>query len=523
MIISAANNLENNKKIVDELNVFPVPDGDTGTNMSLTLLTASREVKQKEDDSISVIADVLASASLRGARGNSGVILSQLFRGFAKGMKGSNAVDAKGLALALKAGVDIAYKAVMKPTEGTILTVAREGARIADEISKSNDNIIEVFEAVIEHAKNTLNKTPEMLPVLKKAGVVDAGGKGLIFILEGAFYALQADKEIELSKTPNAVTEHKSEIAAVENIQFMYCTEFLVRKRNGASNADKLKSKIEKLGDSMLVIDDEDVIKVHVHTNNPGTVIQESLKLGELTRIKIDNMKEQHKHLVSEEVKENKRYGFVTVAMGEGLKNIFRDLGADKIIEGGQTMNPSTDDILKAIDTIYAENIFVLPNNKNIILAAEQAKSLSEKNIIVIPTKSIPQGIASMLSFDAEAGQKENYEKMSAALEQVKTGQVTYAVRNSSIEDKDISEGDILGMHNGKIEIVGKDVNETCHELLDILVDEDSSMISIFYGQDIHNEEIEKLLKYAEERFSDCDIEIHDGGQPLYYYIISVE
>ncbi|WHH59887.1 DAK2 domain-containing protein [Petroclostridium sp. X23] len=525
MIVSAANNLENNKKAVDELNVFPVPDGDTGTNMSLTLLTASKEVKQKDDNNVSVIADVLASASLRGARGNSGVILSQLFRGFAKELKDRGSMDAKAFAFAMQAGVDTAYKAVMKPTEGTILTVAREGAKRAIEASEKNDDIIEVFEAAIAHANHILDQTPEMLPVLKKAGVVDAGGKGLIVILEGALYALKTENEIEQSENQSVIVEQKSNAAVLEDIQFAYCTEFLIQKKDGTLGGDLLKSKIECLGDSMLVIDDEDVIKVHIHTNNPGTVIEESLKLGELVNIKIDNMKEQHRHNVSygQEKIENKPYGFITVAMGEGLKNIFVDLGIDKVIEGGQTMNPSTEDILKAIDEVHADHIFILPNNKNIILAAEQAKTLTDKNIIVVPSKSIPQGIAAMLAFNMEADAQKNSQDMAAALESVKTGQVTYAVRNSSFDDQEIIQGDILGIQDGKIEIAGKNVSEVSCQLLHLLVDEESSVISIFYGDDIDEDQVQELSEYAEEQFPDCDVEVHNGGQPLYYYVISVE
>ncbi|MBZ4645267.1 MAG: Dak phosphatase [Clostridia bacterium] len=528
MVLSAANNLENNKKVVDALNVFPVPDGDTGTNMSLTLLTAAKEVKLADDSSVSIIADTLAAASLRGARGNSGVILSQLFRGFAKELKGHNCVNAKVFAEALKTGVDTAYKAVMKPTEGTILTVAREGAKAAVLASKTADNIVEVFKSAIENAKTTLDKTPEMLPVLKQAGVVDAGGKGLIYILEGALQVIETDREVELDKQENPEQIQAGQKAAAKvdgDIQFTYCTEFLINKKDFTVDINHFKRIIEGQGDSTLVIDDDDIIKVHIHTNNPGLVIQEALKIGDLTNIKIDNMKEQHKHTILQEnqIIQNKEYGFITVAMGEGIINIFKDLGIDEVIEGGQTMNPSTDDILKAIDNIHADNIFVLPNNKNIILAAQQAKTLTDKNIIVIPSKSVPQGIAAMLAFDFQAGVEENFRSMTEALAKVKTGQVTYAVRSSAFDDKNITEGDILGIRDGQIQIVGKDIKTVCHQLLDALVDEESSVISVFYGRDTDEQEAQELSEYMENRFADCDVEVYNGGQPLYYYIFSVE
>ncbi|MDK2799873.1 MAG: fatty acid kinase [Clostridiales bacterium] len=535
MIISAGNNLENNKKRVDELNIFPVPDGDTGTNMSLTLLTAAKELEQKSGSSVSAIADTLAVASLRGARGNSGVILSQLFRGFAKELKGYNAINAKVFAQALQRGVNTAYKAVMKPTEGTILTVAREGAKAAVAASETDDNIIVVFEEAIEHAKEILNKTPDMLPVLKQAGVVDAGGKGLIYILEGALKVLKLDEEVQLNEQNDAEQEQngtQNTPSTIDNIEFTYCTEFLIMKKGNFFDEINFKRAIEAQGDSTLIINDNDIIKVHIHTNNPGIVIQEALKVGELTNIKIDNMKEQHQHIVTQntndilekdKISENKKYGFIAVAVGEGIINVFTDLGVDKVIKGGQTMNPSTEDILKAVNDIQAKNIFVLANNKNIIPAAEQVKRLTNKNIIIISSKSIPQGISAMLAFNPELEVEENHKMMVEALSKVKTGQVTYAVRNTTIDDKEVLEGDILGIRDGQINVIGKDVNSVCQQLLESLVDEESSIISIFYGHDIDEQTAEQLSEFIENSFPDCDVEIHNGDQPLYYYIIAVE
>lgn len=537
MIVAAANHLENNKKIVDELNVFPVPDGDTGTNMSLTLLAASAEVKKMKEVSAASVANSLASASLRGARGNSGVILSQLFRGFSKELKKYDVIDAKIFAQALKSGADTAYKAVMKPTEGTILTVAREGAQKAYTVSKKSENIVEILETALAHAKVVLDKTPEMLPVLKQAGVVDAGGKGLIFILEGALCALKGEEvllqerdEEETGQTP----EKRTDIP--QDITFTYCTEFLIRKENSTMNrpdiAEQFKRRIDIQGDSMLVIDDEEIIKVHIHTNNPGTVIQEALKIGELLNIKIDNMKEQHDHIMENgiekhqnntHVQEEKEYGFISVAIGDGIVSVLKDLGVDKIIQGGQTMNPSTDDILKAIEEVRAKNILVFPNNKNIILAAEQAKVLSNKNVHIVPTKSIPQGISAMIAFDANATIEENYDNMVQAIAVVKTGNVTYAVRNCTVADKEIKEGDILGIKDGEIFTVGEAVDKVCHQLIEGLIDDESTIVTIFYGNEVNEQSAMELAEYIENHYPDCDVEVHNGGQPLYYYIISVE
>ena len=538
MIISSANHLENNKKMVDALNVFPVPDGDTGTNMSLTLRAAAVEVDKKEKAaSVIEIADILASASLRGARGNSGVILSQLFRGFTKMVKKHGYIDGSVFAKALKGGADTAYKAVMKPTEGTILTVAREVAKKALEMSQKTDDIIEILEVSLVHANAVLDKTPEMLTVLKQAGVVDAGGKGLVIILEGALYALKNDEGI--SKMKNEKMEDKrlpkqQHTTSNQEIVFGYCTEFLIEKSKDTTNrvdiVNQFKSRIDRLGDSMLVIDDDDVVKVHVHTNHPGIVIEEALKIGQLINIKIDNMREQHEHIIEDQsqstpVKEEneKEYGFIAVAVGDGIVSVLEDLGIDKVIEGGQTMNPSTDDILNAIKSIHAKNVFVFPNNKNIILAAEQAKALADKNVLVVPTKNIPQGISSMIAFDGSASPEQNYENMLAAISVLTTGSVTYAVRDFAMEDKEIKQGDILGIREGEIYTAGKSVEQACKQLIDGLIEEDSEIVTIFYGQDIDEQTANALSEYIESKYPDCDIEVHNGGQPLYYYIISVE
>ncbi len=536
MIISASNNLENNIEIINELNVFPVPDGDTGTNMSLTFGLAVSEVKLSNSNSVSEIADILATASLRSARGNSGVILSQIFRGFAKGLKGKVFINAKQLAIGLQEGVNTAYKAGMKPIEGTILTVAKESAKAAFEISETKDDIIQVFESTVDRAKESLKETTEMLPALKQAGVVDAGGKGLVCILEGMLYFLKNNRGISLTnlkknindktyKNPNT-QEHLLERG--KDIRFVYCTEFLICNFNKFINIKKFENNIKRYGDNIFIVEDNNIIKLHMHTNNPGIIIEEALKIGELTDIKIDNMKDQYdkSFLNKKEEKEkikNKKYGFVVVAIGLGLINIFKDLGADHVIAGGQSMNPSTEDILNAINLIHADNIFVLCNNKNIIAAAEQVINLTDKNIIIIPTKSIPQGISSMITFNPELTPDENKMKMVEALNEVKTGQITYAVRDSIIDDKQIKKGDILGINDDKITVINSDIEYVCYKLLEDMVDDECSIISIYFGKDIEETNAKKVMKEIEKKFPDYDIEIHDGGQPLYYYIISIE
>jgi len=527
MIISGANNLENNKALVNSLNVFPVPDGDTGTNMSLTMNSAVKEINKCKDLDVSLVADSAATGSLMGARGNSGVILSQIFRGFAKGLKNVKEIDSLALANALMEGSNTAYKAVMKPTEGTILTVIRECAEFGIKIAKSTPNITNFLEKVIDKANETLNKTPEMLPILKQAGVVDAGGKGLIFILKGMHQRLVTGEIIQLSEEPLEETESDiSKPIYDDDIVFGYCTEFFIKGRD--LNPEEFKKKIFDIGDSIVVVGDENLIKVHIHTNNPGTVIEEALRFGYLSKIKIDNMREQHQELLlSEEEKaanqEMKKYGVVAVAMGSGISRIFKDLGADEIIEGGQTMNPSTEDILKSVDRIRAENIIILPNNGNIILAANQAKSLSKKNIVVIPTKSIPQGISALMTLDYEKSIEDNVKKMNRAIGEVKTGLITYAVRDSNFDGVDIEEGNFLGITEGKISAVGEEITDVINKVMNAMIDEDSSLITIYYGNDVSEDDALKLEEDLKANYEDCDVEVHYGGQPLYYYILSVE
>lgn len=529
--IVAANNLEKNKHIVDALNVFPVPDGDTGTNMSLTMKSAIKQIKNLEEESIQKIATAISNGSLMGARGNSGVILSQLFRGFAKGLKGKEKLDTRDIANAFKSGSDTAYRAVMRPTEGTILTVARECAEKALEIS-SNENDIKIFmEKVIEHGEITLDKTPEMLDVLKQAGVVDAGGKGLIFILKGALKAIISD-ELDFEEIEEVEEEvHFERETGEQEIKYGYCTEFIIN--NTKADAEEFKKKINDLGDSVLAVSGDNIIKVHIHTNNPGLVIERALKLGELINIKIDNMRFQHRRNVEKEdsdiklenndIEETKKYSFITVAMGDGLNSVFKDFNVDYVIAGGQTMNPSTEDILNAVNKVNGENIIILPNNSNIILAANQAKKLSDKNIEVVPTKTIPQGIAALLAFDEEIDVEKNLDNMKEAIESVKTGQVTFAVRDTVINDIEIKKDDIIGINDGEIVSVGNDINKVSSELVNNLIDEEDSLITIFYGEDVREEKARELVEILEEENEDFDIELVYGGQPLYYYIFSVE
>ncbi|MGI5999377.1 MAG: DAK2 domain-containing protein, partial [Lutispora sp.] len=513
MIISGANNLENNKALVNSLNVFPVPDGDTGTNMSLTMNSAVKEINKCKDLDVSLVADSAATGSLMGARGNSGVILSQIFRGFAKGLKNVKEIDSLALANALMEGSNTAYKAVMKPTEGTILTVIRECAEFGIKIAKSTPNITNFLEKVIDKANETLNKTPEMLPILKQAGVVDAGGKGLIFILKGMHQRLVTGEIIQLSEEPLEETESDiSKPIYDDDIVFGYCTEFFIKGRD--LNPEEFKKKIIDIGDSIVVVGDENLIKVHIHTNNPGTVIEEALRFGYLSKIKIDNMREQHQELLlSEEEKaanqEMKKYGVVAVAMGSGISRVFKDLGADEIIEGGQTMNPSTEDILKSVDRIRAENIIILPNNGNITLAANQAKSLSKKNIVVIPTKSIPQGISALMTLDYEKSIEDNVKKMNRAIGEVKTGLITYAVRDSNFDGVDIEEGNFLGITEGKISAVGEEITDVINKVMNAMIDEDSSLITIYYGNDVSEDDALKLEEDLKANYEDCDVEVH--------------
>lgn len=527
MFISGANNLYNNKAAVDELNVFPVPDGDTGTNMSMTANAMAKALSELQTDSVTKVCDTMSFATLRGARGNSGVILSQFFRGIAKSLKGKATCSAEEFALSLVAGSDTAYNAVMNPTEGTILTVAREAATAA---KTAENDMVAVFEAAVEKGKETLLKTPEMLPALKKAGVVDAGGQGWLCVLEGALFYLKNGEIVAKNESAIEPEEKKESAQAAldtENIKYMYCTEFIVEKKNSGVNVLSFKKAIENTGDSMLVIDDDDIVKVHIHTNNPGHVLECAIKLGAMINIKIDNMKHQHQSIISAEQtpKEvpHKKYAFVSICAGDGIAKIFKDLGVDCVIEGGQTMNPSTDDILNAVNTLNADNIFVFPNNKNIILAANQAKDISDKNIIVIPTRSIPECVSAMLAFLDTKDSEANEKAMNKAVSKVKTGQITFAVRDTEIDDKKIEKDDILGISGSKITTVGKNSGDVLLEVVDGLMDDDSEFVTIYYGQDVDEETANALALAIEEKYDEVEVSVKYGGQPLYYYIVSVE
>ncbi|UPA29560.1 DAK2 domain-containing protein [Terrisporobacter glycolicus] len=529
MFVSGANNLQNHKDLVDKLNVFPVPDGDTGTNMSLTISYAIKELCKVENDDITDIGKALSKGSLMGARGNSGVILSQIIRGIAKSIEAKENLNVVDLANALKNGSDTAYKAVIKPIEGTILTVVRESGEYAVKVAKPDMDMIEFIELVVKKANESLNKTPELLKALKEAGVVDSGGKGLVLIYEGMLSSLKGSniESIEGGTSSNVEVNVEQNISS-EDIKFQYCTEFILE----SDKIDDLavREMYMKFGDSLAVVGDEGVIKVHVHTNDPGLAIQEALKYGQLLTIKIENMKLQHENKVLNETAqtqdipvEEKEYGFIATSMGEGLAQIFKDFGVDHIIEGGQTMNPSTEDFMKAIESLHAKNIIILPNNSNIIMAASQAKELSAKNIIVIPTKNVAQAFATLVTFDADADVSENESNMMEALSSVKSGQVTYAVRDTVINDVEVKEGNIIGIAEGKLLSAGNNVDEITTDLIGKLVDEDSAIITLFYGEDTSKEEAEALRDSLEEKFEDIDVELHYGGQPLYYYLISVE
>ena len=539
--IGAANYLEENKEDVNALNVFPVPDGDTGTNMSLTVQSAMKQVlKLEEYNTISEVAMAASNGSLMGARGNSGVILSQLFRGFASGLKDKEKANTIDLAESFKQAADMAYKAVMKPTEGTILTVARECAEYALDLAKREKDIIVFMSKVIEHGNESLNNTPNLLPVLKQAGVVDAGGKGLIVILTGAFRALTNKGEVEYlgltaSKKKDTHQVHKDELET-SDIKFGYCTEFIINNTN--EDVEKFREELALYGDSLMVVGGDSLIKVHVHTNNPGLVLEKALSVGELNDIKIDNMRIQHRNLLIQEEeynetnnnvinidskKETKKYSFITVSMGEGISKVFKDLGVDYVIPGGQTMNPSTEDILDAVEKVNGENIIVFPNNGNIVLAANQAKEMSERNIHVFPSKTIAEGIVALLHFNLEDNIEENLETMEEAIEHVKTGQVTYAVRDTEIDDIKIKKDNIIGICEGDIKAIGEDIQDVSLELIKKVADEETELITIFYGENIDEEKVNILRELLEEEFEDCDIEVVYGGQPLYYYIFSIE
>jgi len=521
MFMHAANTLDKNKSTVDALNVFPVPDGDTGTNMALTMASAVEELEKTNSEIIGEVAQAIATGSLMGARGNSGVILSQLFRGFAKRLKDQTRLDTRLFAAALTKGVETAYKAVMKPTEGTILTVARETAQKAEDICDKDKDFDIFLEQILKQSNITLEKTPGMLKVLEQAGVVDAGGKGFVYILLGFLKAFRGE-EIQLNIYSCSVVVEREDIGDQQDLVYPYCTQFIIKFPSGT--VDDLKKAILPLGDSTLVVGDEKVIKVHIHTDKPNRVLEEGLKLGELSRIEIDNMKEQHReaeHIVADE--EEKEFGIISVAMGEGFEHLFKDLGVDVVIQGGQTMNPSTQDILNAIDDLDARSIFILPNNGNIIMAANQAKELSRKKVFVIPSKTMPQGISAMIAFNGMQEDVDNNKNMAEAIKEVKTGQVTYAVRDSVFDNIEISQGDIMGISEGHIYNKGNSIRDVAFELVTSLLDEESEVLTIFYGAEIKEEDAKLLAGSLEEELGDCEIEVHYGGQPVYYYIFAVE
>lgn len=546
MFLAGAQNLDANKEYINELNVFPVPDGDTGTNMTMTIMSAAKDVQTLDKVTMPELCKAVSTGSLRGARGNSGVILSQLFRGFTKAIKEAEEIDVTLMAAALGKATDTAYKAVMKPKEGTILTVARGIATKAAELALEEDITMERFiDTLIIHGDEVLAHTPELLPVLKQAGVVDSGGQGLMTVLKGAYDAYLG-KEIVINieaseKRPAVEVTPKADIDTAD-IKFGYCTEFIVMLDKPLSDkkVDSFKAYLESIGDSIVCVADDELVKVHVHTNHPGQAFEKGLTYGQLNKMKVDNMRIEHQEKLikdaskiaaqlkaEEEAKKNeekKPYGFISVAAGDGLSEIFKSLGVDHMICGGQTMNPSTDDFLNAIEKLNAETIFILPNNGNIILAAEQAGKLTkDKNIVVIPTKTVPQGITAVINFNPEASAEENKEVMIEEMQRVKTGQVTYAVRNTSIDGHDICENDIMGLDDKKLLAVGKTIHETTMEMLDAMVDEDTVLISIYYGADIKEEDANVLLEQIQKKYPDCDTDIHAGGQPVYYYIVSVE
>ncbi|HZJ57816.1 MAG TPA: DAK2 domain-containing protein [Clostridia bacterium] len=525
MFWAAAQFLEKNKQTLNALNVFPVPDGDTGTNMSLTMVAAIKEMQGTNSNSVAQVADAVSKGSLKGARGNSGVILSQLFRGFSRALQGETRMSTRECARALQEGAKTAYKAVMKPVEGTMLTVARITGEEAIKLSKKHPDFKTFSNEVIKVAKDTLERTPDMLPPLKEAGVVDAGGMGVLYILMGATQALEGISDMELMPVSEEIFDDMApEIGTGADIRFTYCTEFFVKNLFPyvtEGDVDKLKERLANLGDSIVVVGDPELIKVHVHTNMPGKALQLALRFGELSGVKIDNMKEQHRHVIIET--KQKEFGIVAVAMGDGICSIFKDLSVDHVIEGGQTMNPSIEDISKAVERTSAKNVFVLPNNSNIILSAKQAQEISDSNIVVIPSKSIPQGLAAILAFNPDSDIDTNTTNMTEAMEGVNSGQVTYAVRDSEYNGITIEKDDIIGLANGKIVTAGKDIAKITTSLLDKMIDDDSEIVTLLYGQDIGQEQAEQIIAYLEESYPDLDIEMHPGGQPLYYYIISVE
>ena len=547
MFMTGAKNLELNKEWINQLNVFPVPDGDTGTNMTLTIMSAASEVNALGDPvTIEDLSKAVSGGSLRGARGNSGVILSQLLRGFTKAIRDEKELDAVLIAKAMERGVETAYKAVMKPKEGTILTVARAVSEKAKELAETSEDLESYLRAVLEAGRETLERTPDMLPVLKEAGVVDSGGQGLICVLEGCLDALEG-RELNLSfESPIPAREAEISVPqgqaiSTDDIKFGYCTEFIINLDQPCSEEEeeKLKDYFLSLGDSLVLVADDDIIKIHVHTNHPGLAFEKGLEYGSLSRMKIDNMRIEHQEKLFRESEiqaaKNKdalkkteqprmKYGFITVTTGDGLSEIFRGLGVTSLIEGGQTMNPSTDDIIRSIREVHAENVFILPNNKNIILAANQACALAEDcRVFVVPTKTIPQGISAMISFLEEQSPEENFEAMSAAASTVKTVEITYAVRDTKIDGREIHNGDIMAISDQGIAAVGSDIKEVALEALTVLADDDTELISIYNGAEFDESEAGALLEEVSSKFPNCDVEANYGGQPIYYCILSIE
>ena len=544
--LAGAKALESRKDYINELNVFPVPDGDTGTNMTMTIMAAVREINKLQDVTVDSLCKAMSSGSLRGARGNSGVIMSQIFRGFTKELKGLEYLEVTDLGNSIQHAADTAYKAVMKPKEGTILTVAKGVAEKAVELSEMDMDFETLGQEILDHGNEVLKQTPELLPVLKEAGVVDSGGQGLMEFLTGAYNGLTGKAEISKPATSGGVAKAQtmsSEEIDTSHIKYGYCTEFIVmlEKEYNAETEAKFKEFLTSIGDSLVVVSDDEIVKVHVHTNHPGLAFEKGLEYGSLTSMKIDNMREEHKEKViheqdrkkaaeQEAAKEAKKdepkkpFGFVAVSVGEGLNDIFRDLGVDHIIEGGQTMNPSTEDVLDAISKVNAETVFVFPNNKNIILAANQAAEIEEeKKVIVIPTKTIPQGISALISFDESATAEANQAGMEDAITAVKSGQVTYAVRDTSIDGKEIKTGDYMGIDDAGIQAVGQDITEVVKDLIGAMADEDSELLSIYYGSDVEEEKADALVEAVQAAYPDFEVEVHAGGQPIYYYILSLE
>ncbi|WCL56151.1 DAK2 domain-containing protein [Bacillus safensis] len=544
MILAGAHHLSQNAQIVDALNVFPVPDGDTGTNMNLSMTSGAKAVEETNTDHIGKVGVALSKGLLMGARGNSGVILSQLFRGFSKHIEQKETIDAKEFALALQAGVDTAYKAVMKPIEGTILTVAKDAAKKAVAVSAAEDQIDRVLELTIEEARASLDRTPDLLPVLKEVGVVDSGGKGLLCVYEGFLASLRGEelppKSASLPTLKELVSaeHHKSAQSHMntEDIEFGYCTEFMVKFEDDKQSFDEnaFREDLSEFGDSLLVVSDDTLAKVHIHAEQPGDVLSYAQRYGSLINMKIENMREQHSSIVNEErehapaapkapADEKQRFGVVSVAMGEGIADLFKSIGASVVIEGGQTMNPSTEDIVTAIESVHAETVFILPNNSNIVMAAKQAATVSSREVVVIPTKTVPQGMSALLSLNEAASNEDNERAMLEAIDHVKSGQITFAVRDTQIDGIDIAKGDYMGLFNGKITLTAKNQLDAAKDLLTKMVTEDDEIVTIIKGEDASSDELDALQAFIEETFEDVEVEVHDGKQPLYSYILAVE